>query len=157
MIGKYRSFMPNRTVSERAAHARTRLSSDHNVWISTGSPDGTPHLVPLSLAWIDGTIVVATPSTTATARNAGANGRARAALDNADDVVIFDTDVEAHPFDQAPTSLVDGYVESVGWDPRDNPGTWSLLVLRPRTGHVWNGPAEIDGRTIIRNGTWLDA
>lgn len=82
---------------------------------------------------------------------------ARAALDNADDVVIFDADVETHPFDDAPTSLVNGYIESVGWDPRDNPGTWSLLVLRPRTGHVWNGPAEIDGRTILREGHWLDA
>jgi len=157
MIGKYGSFMPNRTIAERAAHARNRLSSDHNVWISTGSQDGIPHLVPLSLAWLDGAIVVATPSTTPTARNARASGRARAALDNADDVVIFDTDVETQPFDDAPTAMVNGYIESVGWDPRDNPGSWSLLVLRPRTAHVWNGPAEIDGRTIIRDGRWLDA
>lgn len=157
MNWNYRSFMPNRTVAERAAHARTRLSSEHNVWISTGSPDGIPHLVPLSLAWLAGTIVVATPSTTPTARNAIATGRARAALDNADDVVVFDADVETHAFNDASVALIDGYIECVGWDPRDNPGQWSLLVLRPRTGHVWNGPAEIDGRTIIREGHWLDA
>lgn len=149
--------MQNRTVAERAAHARARLSSDQNVWISTGSPDGIPHLVPLSLAWLDGTIVVATPSSTPTARNASASGRARAALDDADDVVIFDADVESYPFDEAPAALVDGYIERVGWDPRDNAGTWSLLALRPRTGHVWNGPAEIDGRTIVRDSRWLDA
>lgn len=131
--------------------------SDHNVWISTASPDGIPHLVPLSLAWLDDTIVVATPSTTPTARNAAATGRARAALDSADDVVIFDADVETHAFNEASDALIDGYIERVGWDPRDNPGHWSLLVLRPRTAHVWNGPAEIDGRTIIRDSHWLDA
>ncbi|MFK8023843.1 MAG: pyridoxamine 5'-phosphate oxidase family protein [Ilumatobacter sp.] len=148
--------MPNRTVAERTAHARTRLSSDHNVWISTASSAGIPHLVPLSLAWLDGTIVVATPSTTPTARNATTTGRARAALDSADDVVIFDADVETHEFNDAPAALIDGYIERVGWDHRDNPGQWSLLVLRPRTGHVWNGPAEIDGRTIIRQGHWVE-
>jgi Pyridoxamine 5'-phosphate oxidase len=156
MIGMYHSFMPIRTVAERAAHARSRLLSDHSVWIATGAEDGIPHLVPLSLAWLNGTIVVATPSTTPTARNASNSGRARAALDSTDDVVIFDADVETYSFDDAPASLVNGYIERVGWDPRDNPGTWSLLVLRPRTGHVWNGPAEVDGRTIIGDGHWLD-
>lgn len=148
--------MPNRTTAQRTAHARTRLHSDHNVWIATGSLEGIPHLVPLSLAWLDDSIVVATPSTTPTARNAAASGRARAALDDADDVVMFDCDVDVIAFDHADSALRDSYIDAVGWDPRDNPGEWSLLVLRPRRGQVWNGPAEIDGRTIIADGQWLD-
>jgi hypothetical protein len=148
--------MSNRTTVERAAHARSRLAADHNVWISTASPTGLPHLVPLSLAWIDDAIVVATPSDTPTARNARATGRARAALDNADDVVLFDTDVKVAAFDQVDTSLASRYIAAVGWDPRDNPGDWSILVLTPRQAQAWNGPGEIAGRTIIRNGKWLE-
>lgn len=145
-----------RPSSERASQARKRLETEANVWIASASADGVPHLVPLSLAWIDDLIVVATPSDTPTARNIAANGHARAALDSADDVVLFDTDAQAFEFTDAEATLVDRYIERVGWDPRDNPGTWSLLVLMPRRGHAWNGPAEITGRTIVRDETWTD-
>jgi len=134
--------MASRSTAERTAHRRTRLNNDHNVWIATASPDGLPHLVPLSLAWFDDTIVVATPSDTPTARNAIATGRARAALDSADDVVIIDTVAEVVAFDTAEQSLTSRYIKRVGWDPSDNPGAWSLLVLTPRRAHAWNGPGE---------------
>ena len=67
--------MTDRSTGERAALARMRLESEANVWIASASAAGIPHLVPLSLAWIDEHIVVATPSDTPTARNAAANGR----------------------------------------------------------------------------------
>lgn len=134
-----------------------RLESDANVWVATASASGGPHLVPLSLAWIDERIVVATPTDTPTARNAAATRQARAALDGAVDVVLFDCDVEVMPFDQADPAIVDRFVTRVGWDPRDEPGAWSLLLLRPTRGHAWNSPSEIDGRTIVRDGYWRDA
>lgn len=141
--------MSNRTTAERAAHARSRLETEHNIWISTASTAGLPHLVPLSLAWLDDRIVVATPAETPTARNARDTARARAALENTDDVVLFDADADATPFVDADASLVDRYVSAVGWDPRENPGEWSLLVLTPRSAQAWQGAAEIDGRTIV--------
>lgn len=148
--------MTNRSTVERASAARSRLESESNIWLATASSDGIPHLVPLSLAWIDEQIVVATPSDTPTARNAESHGRVRAALDSADDVVIFDADAVVINFDDAETSLATRYVVRVGWDPRDNPGAWSLLVLTPRRAQAWNSPSEIAGRTIIRDGHWLD-
>ena len=108
------------------------------------------------MAWIDGQIVVATPSDSPTARNAKSSGRARAALDGAVDVVIFDADVAVIDFDDAETSLAARYVDRVGWNPRNSPGVWSPLVLTPRRAQAWNSPSEIAGRTIIRDGRWLD-
>ena len=85
------------------------------------------------------------------------SGRARAALDSAADVVIFDTDLNVIDFDEAEATLIDRYIERVGWDPRSNPGVWSLLILTPRRAQAWNGPSEIAGRTIVRDGRWLDS
>jgi hypothetical protein len=47
-------------------------------------------------------------------------------------------------------------VDRVGWDPRREPGDWSLLVLDVRRAHAWNSPSEIEGRTIVHGGRWLD-
>ncbi len=148
--------MTNRSTSVRASEARARLESDANIWLATASSGGVPHLVPLSLAWIDDKIIVATPSDTPTAQNAMSSARARAALDSADDVVIFDADATVLDFDEANESLINRYVQRVGWDPRDNPGAWSILVLTPRRAQAWDGPNEITGRTIVRDGVWLD-
>lgn len=145
-----------RTRAERAAQARSRLKSDANVWVATASVQGVPHLVPLSLAWIDDQIVVATSANTATVRNIAETGRARVSLDSADDVVIIDTDARSVSFADAEPSLVEGYVERVGWNPGNESGEWVLLLLTPTRGHAWIGPAEIDGRTFIRDGVWLD-
>jgi Pyridoxamine 5'-phosphate oxidase len=129
---------------------------DADVWIATASDEGIPHLVPLSLAWIDDRIVVATPSDTATARNAAATGRARAVLASTDDVVILDCDAEVLALDGADPSTMERYAARVGWDPRQESGDWAVLVLSIRRAQAWNSPAEIDGRTIVRDGRWLD-
>jgi len=59
-------------------------------------------------------------------------GRARPAFDSADDVIIFDVDVEVVDFDDTEAAIRDSYVERVGRDPRNNPDSWSLLILTPR-------------------------
>jgi len=76
-------------------------------------------------------------------------------MDSAADVVAMDTDVEVIPLADADASLVERYVARVGWDPSTLPGEWALLILTPRRMFAWNGPSEIEGRTIVRNGRWL--
>jgi hypothetical protein len=147
----------NRSRDERRADALRRLETDANVWVATAGPDGSPHLVPLSLVW-DGTrVLVATPTATPTVRNAVASGRARLALDSADDVVLIEAAAEVVDFESADEALTKPYVERVGWDPRDEPGTWSLILLTPRVVRAWNGVFEIAERTIMRDGAWIDA
>ncbi len=147
--------MANRSTEQRIAETLRRLGSDPNVWIATASPAGVPHIVPLSLAWIEERILVTTPSDTPTVRNVAVTGRARAALDSADDVVIIEAAATAARLDGIAADLIDLYVSRVGWDPRLEPGDWSLLTLRPRLIHAWNGVGEIEGRTIMRAGEWL--
>jgi hypothetical protein len=145
----------SRTRSERMEAALGRLATEANVWLATASPAGVPHLVPLSLAWIDGAIVVATPTSSATVRNATSSGRVRLSLDSADDVVIIDTTAAASDTVDVEPALLARYVERVGWDPRNEQGSWSLLSLTPTRVQAWNGVNEIDDRTIMREGVWL--
>lgn len=146
--------MANRPQSERKASALQRLEQDPNVWVATGSAEGIPHSIPLSLSWDGARILVATPTTSPTVRNARASKRARASLDSADDVVIIDAAVEVVDFATASPELIATYVDRVGWNPAGIPGEWSLLLLTPRTVFAWIGPSEIEGRTIMRHGAW---
>lgn len=145
-----------RTAKQRRRDALVRLDADANIWIASASGSGTPHLVPLSLAWDGERILVATPSNTPTARNAADTRMVKATLDSADDVVLIDATAEVIDFASADSSLVDAYVARVGWDPADEGGDWSLLVLTPATIRAWRGVGEISGRTIMKRGSWLD-
>jgi pyridoxamine 5'-phosphate oxidase-like protein len=147
--------MTNRPTSARISATLERLNSESNVWVATSSVSGIPHLVPLSLAWYDDVILVATPSNTPTARNILATGRARASLDSAEDVAIFETVAETTSFADASEGTKAAYVSRVGWNPNDEAGDWSLISLTPRLIHAWNGVAEIQGRTIMQDGEWI--
>lgn len=147
--------MTHRTTSERVATALARLETEANVWVASASAEGVPHLLPLSLAWDGNRILVATPTDSPTVRNITSTGRARASLDSAVQVVILDADAEAVDFDQLEPDKIKRFVDRVGWDPREEPGEWSLLVLTPRLVHAWNTEGEIQGRTIMRRGEWV--
>jgi general stress protein 26 len=146
--------MERRTTAERIAATKARLESEDNVWIATASSAGNPHLVPLSLAWDGKAILVTTPTGSPTVRNIIATGRARAALDDADDVAIISATAEAIPLTEVAPEVVESLVSRIGWDPRETSGDWSLIVLSPEMIHAWNSEPEIEGRTIMRNGEW---
>lgn len=146
--------MPVRSSAQRIADTRRRLEHDPNVWLATAA-GGIPHLIPLSLAWYEGRILVATPTDSRTVSNVTSAPRARASLDSADDVVIVDATVEVLDFGAADPATVDAYVERVGWDPREQSGDWSLLVLTPTSVQAWNGEDELHGRTVMRDGDWV--
>lgn len=147
--------MTTRDAEQRRTHAIQRLESDPNVWIATASSDGSPHLVPLSLAWDGLQVILATPTNSPTVRNVNASGKARIALDSTQDVVVIDTIAEAVPLGSAPPAAVHLFAERTGWDPREESGEWSLLILRPHMVRAWNSVHEIDGRTIMKNGSWV--
>lgn len=149
-------MVSNRTAAERIKSAKRRLGEDDNVWIATASMNGEPHLVPLSLAWDGEAILVATPANTPTACNAAASGHVRATLDSTVDVVLLLTDAVVTSFSQVSEKEAAIYVNRVGWDPRDEPGEWSLLRLTPSRVQAWNSVNEIDGRTIMRDGVWVE-
>ena len=126
-----------------------------DVWVATASAAGAPHLVPVSLAWVDDRVVVAVPGTSVTARNLAASRAARLAVGATRDVVMIDAVLEKAVDVTAGDPLGTAYVAQADWDPRDSAG-YEFLVLRPVRVQAWREVNEIPGRALMRDGTWLD-
>jgi len=145
-----------RTTAERIANARGRLAGDADVWVATGDNRGVAHLVPLSLCWHEGEIIVATEARSRTARNAAASGQARLALGSTRDVVSIDATVAVVARGDVDEALAAAYRNRTGWDPGGESGAWVFLRCRPVTVLVWRNVEEIEGRTVMRKGVWLE-
>lgn len=130
-----------------------------DVWVASASVEGgqpRAHLIPLSLAWIDGCVVVAAPAEQQTGRNIRRTGEARLALGPTRDVVLIDAVLErVVGVLDAPAELADRYAAQAGWDPRQEGADYAFLVLRPRRIQAWREANELVGRTLMRDGTWL--
>ena len=125
-----------------------------DVWVATASVAGAPHLVPVSLAWVDERAVIAVEATSATARNLNASGRARLAVGPTRDVVMIDAVLEKAVDVATDDALGAAYVGQADWDPRRSTG-YVFLVLRPVRVQAWREANEIAGRTLMRDDTWL--
>lgn len=128
-----------------------------DAWVATASPDGVPYVVPLSLAWIEGRVVLALPAATRTARNLAATSKARLGVGPTRDVVLIDADLDrllAVDEDEAAT-IGAGYAAQADWDPRTAPAGQVYAVLRPQRIQAWREVDEQEGRTLMRAGAWL--
>ena len=85
------------------------------------------------------------------------SGAVRLALGTARDVTVFDTATEVVTCRAASTDLAETYRRRVGWDPREEEVEHSFLIATPTTARAWRSVPELEGRTILRNGLWLDA
>lgn len=149
-----------RDAARRKADTLIKLSTPGvDVWVATAAADqGSvgPHLVPLSLAWLDDRIVLALESTSRTARNVLRQRQTRLGLGPTRDVVLIDAVLERSvPVEDAPARLADGYAGQADWDPRSTSGGYVYLVLRPVRIQAWREVDELAGRTLMRAGSWL--
>lgn len=124
-----------------------------DVWVSTASADGAPHLVPLSLAWVDDRAVIALDGASVTARNIAGGGRARLAVGPTRDVVLMDAVLERSVGVDDDAVIGEAYASQADWDPRGLAG-YVFLVLRPRKIQVWRESNELAGRVLMREGAW---
>jgi hypothetical protein len=125
-----------------------------DVWVATASASGTPHLVPLSLAWVDERVVIAVEPSSVTARNLTGPGSARLAVGPTRDVVMIDAELDRVVAVPDDATLGEAYAAQADWDPRDDSG-YAFLVLRPVRVQAWREADEIPGRTLMRDGRWL--
>jgi hypothetical protein len=144
-----------RSREQRKADTMRMLESEEDAWIAT-SGDGGAHLVPLSIWWDGEIVTIATSGSSLTARNSAASGRARVALGGTRDVVMIDGRVESIPLADAPEAVSKGFADARGWDPGWESGEWVYLRIRPERVQAWRESDEIEGRTIMRDGRWLD-
>jgi hypothetical protein len=145
-----------RSRAQRRADTLAKLTAPAaDVWVASAG-GSEPYLVPLSLAWLDGRVVLAAEAGSRTARNIVAGGRARLALGPTRDVVMIDAVLERTVPSAGADALADGYAAQSDWDPRDAGGGYVYLVLRPERVQAWRESDELPGRTLMRDGIWLD-
>ena len=125
-----------------------------DVWVATASAAGAAHLVPLSLAWVDDRVVIAVETTSVTAHNLRASGKARLAVGPTRDVTMIDAALEREVDVATEDGLGEAYAAQADWDPRGGTG-YVFLVLRPVRVQAWREANEIAGRTLMRDGAWL--
>ena len=146
-----------RTRERRKADTLAKLSAPAaDVWVATAAADASAYLVPLSLAWLDERVVLATDADSVTARNIISQGHARLGLGPTRDVVLIDAELEqVYSPDEVPSGLARGYATQAGWDPRESGGQMRFLVLRPQRIQAWREANELPGRTLMRGGVWI--
>ena len=150
-----------RTREQRTAGTLAKLSAPAmDVWVATAAAEATghasSHLVPLSLAWIDERVVLATEADSVTARNIISQRHARLGLGPTRDVVMIDAELEqAYGLDEVPDDLARRYAMQADWDPRKSDSRMQFLVLRPLRIQAWREVNELPGRTLMRDGAWI--
>jgi hypothetical protein len=146
-----------RTREQRKADTLAKLSAPAaDVWVATAAADASAYLVPLSLAWLDERVVLATDAASVTARNVISQGHARLGLGPTRDVVLIDAELEqVYSLDEVPAGLARGYATQADWDPRESGGQMRFLVLRPQRIQAWREANELPGRTLMRGGAWI--
>jgi Pyridoxamine 5'-phosphate oxidase len=144
-----------RSAEQRKRDALDKLEQDEDVWVATASDDASAHLVPLSLCWHDGKVVVAVESRSRTARNVSASRQARLALGPTRDVVIIDAAATVVSRSDADPSIVTAYRDRTGWDPGGEGGEYVYILLQPQSVQVWRDVEELTGRTVMQSGAWL--
>lgn len=125
-----------------------------DAWVATASATGAPHLVPVSLAWVQEQVIIAVEASSVTARNLTASGEARLAIGPTRDVVMIDVRLEKAVDVAADEELGTLYVAQADWDPRRSAG-YVFLVLCPVRIQAWREANEIPDRTLMRHGRWL--
>ncbi|MEV7628430.1 pyridoxamine 5'-phosphate oxidase family protein [Actinoplanes sp. NPDC089786] len=144
-----------RTRAQRKADVLAKLSAPvADVWVATAA-DGRPCLVPLTAAWHDDRIVLATDTSTPTARNLIAGGIARLALGGTRDVVLIDARLERTVPNQEAGAIGEAYAAQNDWDPRTAGDAYAFLILRPERIQAWRELNELPGRAVMRDGDWL--
>lgn len=139
-----------RDAEQRVRDARARLEGDHDLWIATAR-DGQPWLVPLSFHWTGQALLMATLRRSPTYRNLSEGSGARVTLGHTRDVVMLDGELdlpERLPEDQAAATAT-----ASGYDPRTEHETGYVRFV-PRRVQAWRTAAEIEDRTIMRDGRW---
>ncbi|WP_439679575.1 pyridoxamine 5'-phosphate oxidase family protein [Embleya sp. MST-111070] len=149
---------PARSAEQRRLDTLHRLEHDVDAWVATAdAKTGTPYLVPLSFRWDGETILIATVSTSPTARNLLAGGTARLGIGPTRDVIMIEADAEPVAVADMAAETADAFAAACGFDPRVTGAPYHYFHLRPRLLQAWREADELKGRTLLRDGNWLHA
>jgi hypothetical protein len=148
--------MTPRTSTQRREDTLEALRQGTDVWVASANESGEAHLIPLSYSWDGHRLTVATPLDSVTVRNLTRTGRMRVSMPSTSDVVILEGPIDVIPID-ADEALANAHATAAGFDPRQEPNTYVYLRLTPSFIQAWRNVAELKGRTIMRDGAWLES
>ncbi len=144
-----------RSPAQRRRDAEHRLTHDVDLWVASASPEGAPHLVPLSFDWQDEALLLATPADSPTGRNLAATRTARLGLGHTRDVCMIDGEVEVLEMDALSPERGDAFAARTGFDPRALGTPYRWFRISPRRIQSWREVNEMPGRELMRDGRWL--
>ena len=147
--------MAPRDLVQRTTDTRKRLHEDVDVWVSTASQDGVPHLRPLSFTWDGSTVLISTPEDSPTGRNLAISGKVTLALGHTRDVVMIEGNVQVIPIEELPQEVGDAFAARTEFDPRTLKTTYAFYRVTPVEIQAWREEDELRNRTIMRGGAWL--
>jgi len=145
---------PPRDLGRRIEDVQQALYTQRHLWLSTASGD-RPHLVPLAYVWDGRQLLCATREGNRSVCNLRASRTAKVAIGTAHDVVLIEATVTVSDPGTAPAELAAAF-DRLPLNPAKVPGT-VLLHLRPTRISAWRELAEMPGREVMRNGSWLTA
>jgi hypothetical protein len=142
-----------RSLHERREAALKRLRSGGNLWPAAASDRG-PHLIPVSYWWDGACLTTSTFDNSRALTNIRTQPRVRASAGATTDVLMIDAAATIMAANDVGEAAKAGYAQVSGI-PLGTPG-YVYVQLQPERMQVWKGPAEFTGRTIMRDGVWLD-
>ncbi len=119
------------------ARAQEQLAAARNYWISTCSPAGRPHAMPVWGIWLDGALIFSTGRTSRKGRDLAANPQVAAHLESGDDVVILEGAVVELTDATTLARFVDAYDAKYAIRPDTADAENVTYALRPRVAFTW--------------------
>ena len=150
---------PARSLTQRTRDTLHRLENDVDLWVTTADPaSGSPYMIPLSFHWDGQVILLATAASSPTGRNLMASRQVRLGIGETRDVVLVEGEVaRSFPAAEIADALGDTFARRTGFDPRQSGSSFLFFEIRPLRIQAWREENELAGRTIMRDGAWLDA
>jgi hypothetical protein len=112
-------------------------------------------MVPVSFWWAGTYVWFSTPSTNPTGRNLIPSGAVSVSLGHPQDVVLIEGRAGHVPTTEMPPAVAEGIVAKCRWDPRNDHPSYTFFHITPHVLRAWGTDAEMTGRTLMRDGSWL--
>jgi pyridoxamine 5'-phosphate oxidase-like protein len=110
--------------------AKQQLEKSHNYWISTVTPEGSPHTMVVWGLWLDGAFLFSTGNQSRKARNLKANPRCVVGTEKANEAVIVEGSAEPSTDSRLRKRFATLYQKKYKWDMSDF--SEPMYVMRPR-------------------------
>lgn len=122
------------------AAVRARFAAAENYWVSTASPEGAPHAMPVWGVWLDEAFVFSTSPVSRKGRNLTQNPRVAVHLESGEEVVVIEGEAEVVRDADRIARFKAAYDPKYRWDlTPEQLAIGGIFAVRPRKAFAWRG------------------